>query len=255
MKRILTFLCMAAALMACQKLPNAGFDPTQGADAHYFKMTDEQVKAQAFQPETISDPGTITTPYQFFSPNTITWDDYRYNVIGLEDRFAALEIPADTLKQMTTMALVKSVANFPLLGILSTAYSGNCIRALEMYFQYSALFRELESRENVEDIMIWAFSQMDMAPVFYTEDGDAWREWQEQHWEALYDLSEMSMMAYQSLLFFYASDHFDFTRSEHLAYFKSLVAQKINRTEQLLPNRVLVNTEPLLLICEKYFDN
>lgn len=218
MKRLLTILFVAVSLAACSQSGLEPYDPNNGGEVPYVKSDPPSL-------DVIPDPGTITEPIHFFS--RISWDEWRHLNIGLEGRIAELEVPAETLKEMTTLALVKSVANYPMNYILS-AYN-NPLMAVDIFFQQSALFQELASRENAEDILIWAFGEikedldLDLA---FAENADN-LEWLIKYYESNDELDHLRMSNYYAFLGLSASDHFDFSKSQYFEYFKVFVKDKI----------------------------
>ena len=114
-----------------------------------------QTKTNVSILDAVPDPGTITEPINFFSTMSF-WDEWRW--IGPNDeRAAAIEKPeyADLVKEMTTLALVKTVVNYPINYIFS-AWS-DYERAMDFCVEQHAVFRELIARENAIDILIGAY--------------------------------------------------------------------------------------------------
>lgn len=79
------------------------------------------------------------------------------NIVGLDKRFAACEVPEDTLRAMTTDALVRTALNYP-LNFIYSAYNDPFV-AMDLIFKNSALHRELAAREDVAEMLLLRFAQ------------------------------------------------------------------------------------------------
>ena len=244
MKRLITLFCMVVALTACQK---DWADPTQGDDAGLFNLSRTELDGMSFSLGEISDPGTITTPYPFFS--VLSWDQWRR--LAGEERAAAIEVPEDILKEMTTLALVKTVVNYPSLTDYAYAYNYP-LAAMNALIERSALFQELVSRENAEDILIWAYGRATVDPLYLTDPDTAWANWKP---EVPFELERMGLVNYEAFLILLATDSFDFSNSPYLDYFKAVTAARIGEKKLDLSGKTTYYFDPLLVIWDKYFGN
>lgn len=238
MKRFFLFICMAAALSACQK-DNNWSDPTKGEDAGLFKLTDSQLASMAINLDAIPDPGTITEPYNYFS--NISREEWTH--LSGSEREEAIEVPQAILDQMTTLALVKTVANYPSLAEYYFAYNFP-LTAMNNLIGRSALFKELTRRKNAEDILIWAFGKVAIDPSSLSL-----LEIQDTHCE----LDKLHWCSYEAFLILYATDFFNFAKSSYLDYFKAVTAHKIAAKELDLSGNTTYFFDPLLVIWDKYF--
>ena len=246
MKRSFILLCIAAALTACQKDGN-WTDPTQGEDAALFGLSDMELDSMTFSLEDIEDPGEINTPYQFFSQ--ISFDEWAH-LQGTE-RFDAIEVPQETLKKMTTLALIKTAINYPSMVEYAVAYNYP-LAAMTSLTGKSALFKELASRKNAEDLLIWVFGKVAIDLQFITDPETAIKN---KDYEALMELNELDFGSYEAFFILVACDCFDFSQSPYLDYFKAAVAHKIAEKGLDLSGNTTYFFEPLLVIWDKYFGN
>lgn len=85
------------------------------------------------------------------------------NIGPLEDRFAACEVPASRLRNMTTEALVKSMMSYP-LNFMVCAYD-NPKDAIDLIIQYSPLHQEFLSRSDAAEVFVdfYAGANLDMS--------------------------------------------------------------------------------------------
>lgn len=74
------------------------------------------------------------------------------NIIGLENRFAACEVPENLLRAMTTDALVRTALNYP-LNFIYSAYNDPFV-AVDLIIKNSALHRELVVREDAATVLL-----------------------------------------------------------------------------------------------------
>lgn len=79
------------------------------------------------------------------------------NIVGLDKRFAACEVPEDTLRAMTTDALVRTALNYP-LNFIYNAYNDPFV-AVDLIFKNSALHRELAAREDAAGVLLRRFTR------------------------------------------------------------------------------------------------
>lgn len=102
----------------------------------------------------LSEAFSIDEPYTFLSEKTAKiWTD----VISLEDKFHACEIPEEILKRMTTDALVRTFFKYP-LNVIYSAYD-NPLDAIELIFKNSALHRELADRDDAATVLLKYFAR------------------------------------------------------------------------------------------------
>ena len=78
----------------------------------------------------------------------------------LDDRFAACEVPEDTLKAMTTDALVRTALNYP-LNFIYSAYN-DPYYAVKLIVKNSALHRELIGRRDAAEVLLQHFAKTTM---------------------------------------------------------------------------------------------
>ena len=85
------------------------------------------------------------------------------NIGPLEDRFAACEVPASRLRNMTTEALVKSMMSYP-LNFMVCAYD-DPKDAIDLIIQYSPLHQEFLSRSDAAEVFVdfYAGANLDMS--------------------------------------------------------------------------------------------
>jgi len=239
MKRFLTLLFLASALVACEKET-----PWEDTDLARFRQT----KANLSILDEVPDPGTVTEPINFFDHISF-WDEWRY--IGpIEERFAALESPEyeDLVKDMTTLALVKTVVNYPQNTILYSAWS-NKFMVIDWCVKYHAAFRELISRENAEDILIGAFVKAKVDPAYLSFDINNPPLTSDP--EIIEELDMLSPGNEKALSYLIASDYFDFSKSKYLFSLTSAAASKLLDWDK---EGYWTNQDPLYLIMEKYTD-
>ncbi len=125
-----------------------------GCQDRLFYQNDYQDGAPVTKSEDLSGTSSINEPYVFLSEKDSTiWT----NVISLEDQFQACEIPEETLKRMTTEALVRTVLKYP-LNVIYSAYD-NHRTAIELVFKNSALHRELANRNDAAEVLLRYFAQ------------------------------------------------------------------------------------------------
>jgi len=238
MKRFLTLLLVASALVACEK-ETPWVDP----DLARFRQT----KANMGILDVVPDPGTITEPINFFEKISF-WDEWRY--IGpIEERFAALERPEyeALVKDMTTLALVKTAVNYPQNALLYSAWNDK-FAVIDCCVKYHVAFRELISRENAEDILIGAFVKAKVDPAYLTFDinNPGIRDP-----EVIEELDMLSPGNEKALSYLIASKYFDFSKSQYLS---SLISATASKLAEWKSRGYWTNQDPLELIMEKYTD-
>lgn len=239
MKRFLTILLVASAFVACEK-ETPWVDP----DLARFRQTKSNMSILDIVP----DPGTVTEPINFFDHISF-WYEWRY--IGpIDERTAALEIPEyeELVKEMTTLALVKTVVNYPQNTILYSAWS-NKFSVIDWCVKYHAAFRELMARENAMDILIGAFVKAKVDPAYFNFDINNPPAPSDP--EVIEELDMLSPGNEKALSYLMASDYFDFTKSKYYSSFISATAEKLAEWKT---HGYWTNQDPLVLIMEKYTD-
>ena len=109
------------------------------------------------------DANTVQTNerYVFLSEKDFkAWTD----IVSLEDRLAACEVPASTLQAMTTDALVRTALNYP-LNFIYSAYNDPFV-AVDIIVKNSPLHQELFSRSDAAEVMLRYF---DRTSIFKSE--------------------------------------------------------------------------------------
>ncbi len=247
MKRFVTLIFITAVAAACQQ-DKLWSGPTQEEeDNSYFNITASELSSKSFSLDDVQDPGTITEPYNYFS--SISWDQWRH--LRGEERHNALEIPQETLRQMTTLALVESAVNHPQFA--EQAYAFNFpLAAMNGFVDNTALFRELCSRSNAPDILVWTFGHAAPDPLDL-QDPEAYNR--NRDWEASLPLDKLPYISYNAFLLLMASDRLDFSKSHYLDYFKAVTASKITEAGLDLSGNTSYYCEPLLILWDKYFGN
>ena len=95
--------------------------------------------------------------YTFLVENDFkAWTD----IVTLEDRLAACEIPESTLKVMTTDALVRTVLKYP-LNFIYSAYNDPFV-AVDIIVKNSPLHQELFSRSDAAEKLLYYFGRTDI---------------------------------------------------------------------------------------------
>ena len=244
MKRFVILISIAAVAVACRQ-DQLWSNPTLGEDASYFSITAPELSSMSFSLDDIQDPGTITEPYNYFS--AISWDQWRY--LRGKERHDALEIPQETLRQMTTLALVESAVNHPQFTEQAYAYNFP-LAAMNGFFDNTALLRELASRSNAPDILVWAFGHAAPDPLCL-QDPEAYNR--NRDWEASLPLDMLPYTNYKAFFLLMASDRLDFSKSHYLDYFKAVTASKITEEGLDLSGNTSYYCEPLLILWDKYF--
>ena len=238
MKRFLTFLIVASAFVACDK-DNTPWEE----DMSVFRQTKTNVSIL----DAVPDPGTITEPINFFSTMSF-WDEWRW--IGTNDeRAAAIEKPeyADLVKEMTTLALVKTVVNYPINYIFS-AWS-DYERAMDFCVEQHAVFRELIARENAIDILIGAYVVAGVDQDYFGGFADLNAFQEKWNPEVIEELEALSVFNEKALSYMMLSHYFDFSKS---VYFGSLLSAAASKIEEWNTHGWWSNVEPHKLILEKY---
>ena len=230
MKRFLTLLFVASALVACEK------ETPWEDDLSHFRHTKTNLSIL----DAVPDPGTVTEPINFFDHISF-WDEWRYITPFLE-RTAALEIPEyeERVKEMTTLALVKTVVNYPWNTILYSAWSDK-LKVFDFCIEYHAAFRELIARENAMDILIGAFVIAKINPLYFT---DVVAACEAHDYEGI---EELDMLCPGNEIM--ASDYFDFTKSQYYSDFISATAEKLAEWDT---HGYWSNQDPLEIILAKY---
>lgn len=90
------------------------------------------------------------------------------NIVGLDKRFAACEVPEDVLLSMTTEALIQAALGYPLNYILF-AYD-NPLDAIETMIKNSSLHQELLKRADAEELLLDHYENS--LPSFGKQSGD-----------------------------------------------------------------------------------
>lgn len=141
MNRTFFFIIVGILLVGCQD---------QLAIRETLQPDDLATKAGEFSVQ-------IDEPYVFLAQK-----DFKAftDIIGLENRFAACEVPETTLKAMTTDALVRSVLNYP-MNFIYSAYD-NPFDVVDLIMKNSALHRELIGRSDAAEVLLLHFAQADI---------------------------------------------------------------------------------------------
>lgn len=242
MKRFLTLFIVASALIGCAKDNNPWEE-----DLSVFRYT----KIDMSILDAVPDPGTITEPINFFSTMSF-WDEWRW--IGpVDERAAALEKPeyANLVKEMTTLALVKTVVNYP-MNYLFSAWS-NREKAMDFCVEQHVVFRELIARENALDILVGAYVVAKLDQDYLDNDFTDLNAFQKK-WnpEVIEELDALSLFNEKALSYIMLSDYFDFTKSNYYSDFISATAEKL--AEWDTRGGYWTNQDPLELILAKYTD-
>lgn len=106
-----------------------------------------------------ADPGEDDTPIVFLRDT-----DYEAwtHIGGLEERFAACEIPAGILNAKTTRALGLSILHYPLNGII---FSYNYFdMSIKMIYDRSSLHQALAVRKDAAEVLIDIFDKTSIDP-------------------------------------------------------------------------------------------
>lgn len=138
MKRLITIIsALSITLISCQQ--NLVPDQPEGAGLA------EEIITKSFSTGKVGpdDPIVFLT-----DADSLFWTQ----VVTLEDRFVAFNVPATTLRKMTTAALVKSIMNYP-LNYLVLFYS-NPQTAVNLIIKNSPLHQELISRSDVVEVFV-----------------------------------------------------------------------------------------------------
>lgn len=100
--------------------------------------------------------------------DTLFWSQ----VITLEERFSAINVPSSRLSQMTTTALVKSIMNYPLNYLILT--TSNPEYVINLIVDNSQLHKELLSRPDAVEVFVdlYADAELDMRVEKSNFDGD-----------------------------------------------------------------------------------
>lgn len=114
----------------------------------------------------------IDAPYVFMAQKDVkAFTD----IVTLEDRFAACEVPENTLKATTTDALVRTALNYP-LNFIYSAYS-DPFYAVDLILKNSSLHRELISRRDAAEVLLQHFGltyiDMENTKSVFNRDGSA----------------------------------------------------------------------------------
>lgn len=158
MKKLITLLsAISIALISCQQ-----------------NLVPDHPEIPAISDEVMTkslSAGKITPddPVVFLSE---TETDFWSQVVSLEDRFKAFEVPASRLSKMTTEALAKSLLNYP-LNYLVLAYD-NPQNAVDLIIENSPLHEEFLSRNDAVEVLVdlYAASDLDMSLDKSNYDGD-----------------------------------------------------------------------------------
>ncbi len=117
-------------------------------------QTEDFDEAPITKAEEMSRSFSINEPYTFVTEKDFkAWTD----IVTLEGRLAACEIPESTLKAMTTDALVRTVLKYP-LNFIYSAYNDPFV-AVDIIVKNSPLHQELFSRNNAADVLLNYFER------------------------------------------------------------------------------------------------
>lgn len=103
-----------------------------------------------------ADEYTVQTSERYIFPSERdfkAWTD----IVSLEDRLAACEVPASTLRAMTTSALVQAALNYP-LNFIYSAYNDPTV-AVDIIVKNSPLHHELFSRSDAAKELLRIFEK------------------------------------------------------------------------------------------------
>lgn len=143
MKRLYSLIFVCVLLAGCQDRMSYQTDFPEGLPV---------TKA-----ENLSRVYSNNEPYSFLAEKDFkAWTD----IVTLEDRLAACEIPEITLKTMTTDALVRTVLKYP-LNFIYSAYNDPLV-AVDIIVKNSPLHQELFSRNDAADMLLHYFGQTDI---------------------------------------------------------------------------------------------
>ena len=103
-----------------------------------------------------ADEYSVQTNERYVFPSE---KDYKAwtDIVSLEERLASCEVPASTLRAMTTDALVRTVLNYP-LNFIYSAYD-NPLDAVDIIVKNSPLHQELFSRSDAVKVLLQHFDQ------------------------------------------------------------------------------------------------
>lgn len=148
MKRYFLFTIMSVLLISCQQ----SLTPDQSDIA----VPKNEVMTRALSTGKVGpDDPVVFLP----AVDLKAWT----NIGPLEDRFAACEVPASRLRNMTTEALVKSMMSYP-LNFMVCAYD-DPKDAIDLIIQYSPLHQEFLSRSDAAEVFVdfYAGANLDMS--------------------------------------------------------------------------------------------
>lgn len=148
MKRYFLFTIMSVLLISCQQ--------TLVPDQSDLAVPKNEVMTRALSTGKVGpDDPVVFLP----AVDLKAWT----NIGPLEDRFAACEVPASRLRNMTTEALVKSMMNYP-LNFMVCAYD-DPKDAIDLIIQYSPLHQEFLSRSDAAEVFVdfYAGANLDMS--------------------------------------------------------------------------------------------
>lgn len=117
-------------------------------------QTEDFDEAPITKAEEMSRSFSINEPYTFVTEKDFkAWTD----IVTLEGRLAACEIPESTLKAMTTDALVRTVLKYP-LNFIYSAYNDPFV-AVDIIVKNSPLHQELFSRNDAAEMLLHYFGR------------------------------------------------------------------------------------------------
>ena len=143
MKRLYSLIFVSLLLAGCQDRMSYQTDFPKGLPV---------TKA-----ENLSRVYSNNEPYTFLVEKDFkAWTE----IVTLEDRLAACEIPESTLNAMTTDALVRTALKYP-LNFIYSAYNDPLV-AVDIIVKNSSLHQELFSRNDAAEVLLHYFGQTDI---------------------------------------------------------------------------------------------
>lgn len=147
MKRLFSLFLVGILLMGCQD--------------RLAYQKDGQDGTPVTKSEDLSGTFSINEPYTFLAEKDFkAWVD----IVTLEDRLAACEVPESTLKAMTTEALVRTVLKYP-LNFIYSAYNDPLV-AVDIIVKNSPLHQELFSRSDAPQMLLRYFGRTNIDANF-----------------------------------------------------------------------------------------
>ena len=158
MKRLITTLSiMSSLLISCQQSLTPDYPESTA-------LADEVITKSLSTGKVSPDDPIVFLP----AIDVQAWTD----ILLLEDRFAASEVPAARLAKMTTEALVKSMMNYPLNYLIFVFNEPKS--AIDLIVKNSSLHQEFLNRQDALDVFVEMYSraQLDMSPDKSDFDGN-----------------------------------------------------------------------------------